>query len=129
MLKPGGQLIMIGLNRWSTWPLIRWFNRQHSFPSDGQFYSIWRLKRWLAKVGYGIIRNQTFGFLPPRGRHLSFVHRWSEAMGQLWVPKLGACYLIDAQKKVAGQTPLLAVWSQPGYGKQNAVIGSMMRGE
>jgi SAM-dependent methyltransferase len=117
VLKPGGQLVIFGMNQLSI----------YRRPKGVRRYSLWRIKKWLSSIGYGIIRNQTLGFLlsSAETKRLTIVD-WVEVMGQLLVPKMGTCYIVYAQKKVAGTTPLIAFWErQQRYIRSNSVVGSM----
>lgn len=129
VLKPGGQLIVLGLNGASVWGWQRYFMRSNQYPWCGHLYSIWRVKRWLNNIGYGIIRNQTLCFsLPSRYLRRTFWYRWVEVMGQAFLPKMGACYFVYAQKKTAGTTPLIGLWSARDLvTKQKTVAGSLTR--
>lgn len=129
VLRPGGQVIILGLNAMSLWSWGRWLRRSDHFLRNARLYSIWRMKQWLNAIGYGIIRNQTMCFsLPGQGERDTLWWRWLEVMGQVFVPKMGACYFIYAQKKTAGTTPLLSLWSaQRQFVKQKSVMGSLTR--
>lgn len=129
VLRPGGQVIILGLNGMSLWAWGCRLRRSDHFIQNAHFYSVWRLKRWLNAIGYGIIRNQTMCFsLPGRRASESFLWRWFEVMGQVFMPKMGASYLIYAQKKTAGMTPLLSLWAaQRHLVKQKNALGTLTR--
>jgi len=111
ILKPGGQILILGFNRWSYWSLVRSHRGQKGYPWSGCFHSIWRIKNWLSDMGYGVISNKSFCFIGPSKKRKSdrFI-QFAEVMGQVFIPKMGAIHLIYAQKKVAGMTPLASVW-------------------
>jgi SAM-dependent methyltransferase len=111
ILKPGGQLILFGFNRWSWWSFSRQSRKRKGYPWGGSFHSIWRVKKWLSSLGYGIVLNRSFFFLPPiKKRPQARVVNLCEVLGQVFIPKMGAVHLIYAQKKVAGSTPLAKLW-------------------
>ncbi len=116
ILRPGGQLIVLGFNRWSLWTLARLFQDKHDYPWSGQFQTIWRVKQWLNQIGYGVISNKSFCFVGPHKKRPS--ESWlqlSEILGQVLIPKRAAIYLVNAQKKVAGTTPLATIWRPKKY--------------
>lgn len=111
ILKPGGQLILFGFNRWSWWSVVRHTRKKQGYPWMGKFYSISRAKQWLSGIGYGIISNKSFCFIPPiKKRPQLKVINLLEVLGQVCIPKMGAVHMIYAQKKVAGTTPLVKLW-------------------
>lgn len=112
LLRPGGQMILMGFNRSSLWLFSQWQRRAEGYPWSGRFLSLWQLKHWSMRMGYGIVLDKSLCFLPPRDDAWS--DQWlriTEAMGQTCCPRLGAIYFIYAQKKVTGMTPLAASWA------------------
>ena len=91
VLKPGGQLVVLGFNYWSMRSL---------YPNIKK-YSIWTVRRWLRDMNYALIANKTFYFAKK--------NRWLELLGHLIMPKMGAIYLIYAQKKTVGMTPIASL--------------------
>jgi SAM-dependent methyltransferase len=113
VLKPGGQLILLGFNRFSWWSVVRRKRKQIGYPWMGQFYSIRQVKRWLSQCGYGLIVNKSFCFFPPLKKRPS--SKWinlGEVLGQVFIPKMGAVHLVYAQKKVAGANPLVKLLAE-----------------
>lgn len=110
VLRPGGQLLLFGFNRWSWWSLVKYYRHHKGYPWSGSFRSIWQVKKWLHQLGYGIVMNKSFCFIPPYKKRPNI--RWvqlNEVLGQVFIPKMGAVHLIYAQKKVAGMTPLAKI--------------------
>lgn len=122
ILAPGGQLIVLGFNRWNPWSFFQRHGKQKGYPWLGTFYSIWQVKQWLDQLDYGLISNKSFCFTPLMNQRLP---RWllnlSEVLGQVFIPKMGAVHLIYAQKKVAGATPLATLWSNHRQAVQKVV--------
>ncbi len=113
ILVPGGRLIILGFNYWSRWSIICHRRNKKGYPWSGQFYSIWRIKKWLHNIGYSVVSNKTTFFLGALKKRPN--KRWSrlsEVLGQVFIPKMGAVYLIHAEKKVAGTTPLVTMWER-----------------
>lgn len=112
VLRPGGQLLLFGFNRWSGWSLVRRLRHYKGYPWHGRFHSMWQVKKWLHTLGYGIVANKSFCFIPPCTKRPSATWiKLNEVLGQVFIPKMGAVHLIYAQKKVAGTTPLATLWT------------------
>lgn len=130
VLKPGGQLIILGFNRWSSWSLVRWWKEYRGYPWLGAFHSIWRVRSWIDQIGYGVIANKSTFFMGPTKKRPS--KKWlemSEILGQVFIPKMGAIHLIYAQKKVAGITPLVKMWGRKRMRVRNTMVSSTNRAE
>lgn len=112
VLRPGGQLLLFGFNRWSWWSVVRRSRHYKGYPWSGKFRSIWQVKKWLQQLDYGLIANKSFCFIPPcTKRPAATWIQLNEVLGQVFIPKMGAVHLIYAQKKVAGTTPLVTLWT------------------
>ena len=102
-LRPGGQLIIVGLNPYSFWGV-----RQKIFSRSTRGARFWRSSRvadWLNLLGFALEKRQFGCYLPP----LSSA-RWQERLAALesqtgrmpW----GGFYLLSARKLVAGMRPV-----------------------
>lgn len=128
ILKPGGQLFIFGFNYWGLWSLVRKFKHSKGYPWSGTFYSIWQMKAWLGKIGYGVVSNKSFCFIGPHKKRPT--NRWmrlTEVLGQVFIPKMGAVHLIYAQKKVAGMTPLAKLWARKVAKPKSRVVSPIIR--
>lgn len=115
---PEGHLLISGFNPFSLWGLKHAFKRMvsgrcgtRSFPWDGKFIGISRLKDWLSLLGFEVVSVQTCCHIPPFEarswrRRFGFMHRLSSR----WLPFMGGVYFIVAKKRVAAMTPLKPVW-------------------
>lgn len=106
-LVPSGQLIVISFNPISLWGLMHLWKRYPAKPWQGHFHPLWQAKHWLRKTGFQIVSAETFFFRPPvlekkRDQHLL----WLEAFGQLCLPGCGSVYIMSAQKREEGLTPI-----------------------
>jgi SAM-dependent methyltransferase len=106
-LAPGGQFIVLGLNPWSLWGLKHSLTQDHDFPWNGHFWAGWRVRHWLRDIGLRIVMSDTFCFRPPL-HSLRWWQRllWLEALGPFCFPAWGGFYIIAAQKRAVGMTPL-----------------------
>jgi SAM-dependent methyltransferase len=112
VLIPEGHVAVLGFNPWSLWGLGRlalgWRRRT---PWCGRFLSPWRVKDWLALLGFDTVLLRHVYYRPPLHhpgllQRLLFLERW----GQRWWPVLGGAYLLVAKKRVATLTPIRPRW-------------------
>lgn len=112
-LAAGGQIIILSLNPCSLWGL------------GGEVphvWTAWKVKHWLHDLRMRVVMSDTFCFRPP----LHSVHWWRrlfwlEAFGAFCFPSLGGFYILAAQKRVAGKTPII----QPAWNKKLALARSL----
>jgi len=111
VLAPGGQVIILAFNPFSLWGLSRFSRGKRGFPWSGNFYSSWKIKRWLRKIGYSIIASKSLCFRPTvHDAHQCKRLRYMESLGQYCFPGFGAATFIVAQKKEIAMTPVKAKW-------------------
>jgi SAM-dependent methyltransferase len=119
VLRPEGQLLIIGFNPWSLWGFWRWVNRlpyplvqrPRSFPWNGKYLSIARLRDWLQLLSFEVDRGAFGCYVPPCGSakmlgRLSFLER----AGDRWWRGAGGTYLLRAVKRVKGMR-LMPPWA------------------
>lgn len=121
VLRPEGQLVIIGFNPWSLWGLRcalqvwlqRLFQRELSFPWNGHYLSIPRLRDWLQLMGFEVERG-AFGCYVPPCQSAKWLHRYAflELAGDRWWGFAGGIYLLRAVKRVSG-VRLLNPWRTP----------------
>jgi SAM-dependent methyltransferase len=111
-LVPEGHVVVLGFNPWSLWGVWRLLTgwRQRA-PWCGRFFSLTRVKDWLALLGFDTLHTRTFFFRPPVRRagvrrRLAFLER----AGQRWWPILGGGYVLVARKRVSTFTPIRPRW-------------------
>ena len=111
ILMPEGKLVITGFNPVSLWGLYRKFSskkdREETFPWNGEFISLSRLKDWLSLLSLEITGGSFGYYRPPNlsvpaSKRLAFL----EKAGNRWWPTAGGVYLICATKKVYGMTIL-----------------------
>lgn len=118
VLRPEGQLVIIGFNPWSLWGLrcqfqrllFRLFQRPCVFPWNGRYLSIPRLRDWLQLMGFEVERGAFGAYIPPCQserwlRRCAFL----ELAGDRWWGFAGGVYLLRAVKRVSGMR-LLKPW-------------------
>lgn len=111
-LIPEGHVVLLMFNPWSLWLLNRlllgWRGR---VPWCGRFFSMTRMKDWLALLGFDIISANRYFFRPPV-QHDSLLDRlqFLESVGRRLWPVIGGGYLLVARKRVATLTPIRPRW-------------------
>lgn len=110
VLRPEGHIIISCFNPLSLWGINRFFlHFLKRVPWDGRFISLYRLRDWLALLGFDVIEIKSCVFRPPLHKD-SWLKRfeWLEKLGQWCWPHWGANTVILAQKRVMTFTPLRA---------------------
>lgn len=112
VLTPEGKVMILGFNAFSSWGLIHFLKkRQHKLPWRGHFHTPFELKNALQALGFDILESKTFFFRPPiQNVHLLKICSFLEKIGSILFSGFGAGYLLIAQKKVLGTTPLRSRW-------------------
>ena len=111
VLRPGGQMLIIGFNPFSYWGIWKLFKRKISIPWRGRFISRRRLSDWLQlldlhidSVGYGL-------HFPPLNLSRMLKHAPKmERFGSKIRSPFGGAYFILCVKQVIPVTPILQRW-------------------
>lgn len=112
ILIPEGRLIVVGFNPLSLWGARRRFGRNTgSFPWNGNYLSVLRLKDWLKLLGFEVDRG-AFGCYAPPLHQEKWLQRWRfmELAGDRWWGFSGGVYLLRAIKRVHGMRLIEPIW-------------------
>lgn len=107
-----GHVVLLGLNPWSLWGMVRWVRRRHGAPPwCGRFLGLMRIKDWLALLGFDVVLTRQYFFRPPlKQEGLMRKLMFMEKIGaRLW-PRLSGAYLVVAKKRVTTLTPIKPRW-------------------
>lgn len=124
ILIPEGQLVVLGFNPISLWGLYRHLpQRERSFPWDGHYLSVARLKDWLRLLGMELDRG-AFGCYAPAFHDQTWLQRarFMELAGDRWWGFAGAVYLVRAIKRVRGMRLLTPAWRLARTRKPKAFV-------
>ena len=111
VLVPEGYLIITGFNPISTWGLKSLLSKNQNYPWAGQFFSLSRIKDWLALLGLELIdANMRCFELPINEQKWLKRTRFMGQMGEKWWPMFGGMYFIVAKKRVVNMTLLKPKW-------------------
>ena len=110
VLRPGGQMLIIGFNPVSFWGLWRLLKRKKSLPWEGRFLSMNRLNDWLKLLNLQTTAEGTSLHFLPFGisRILSHADRF-EKLGQKLKSPFGGSYYIQCVKQVVPITPIVSL--------------------
>ena len=111
VLRPGGHMLIVGFNPFSSWGLWKLFKRRISMPWRGRFITRRRLADWLSLLNLHI-GGVTMGlhFPPLKFRSLlASAERWERFGNKIHSP-FGGVYCIHCIKQVVPITPILPRW-------------------
>lgn len=124
VLVPEGHLIITGFNPVSAWGFKRVLKRDKGYPWHGHFFTLTRIKDWLALLGMEYVTGQLQCYeLPMQNptwlkRLDGFGH-----LGEKCWPMLGGVYMIVAKKRVVNMTLLKPNWKTNSL-KSRLVVSS-----
>jgi SAM-dependent methyltransferase len=120
-IRAEGQILISGFNPFSLFGAKRYFGRGQTPPWNGSFIALYRLKDWLALLGFEVSGGGLDCYVPPfesekwRARFGFF-----EAAGDRWWPIGGGVYYLRATKKVLGMRILTPAWEHRKNGLATA---------
>ena len=120
-IRSEGQIVISGFNPFSLFGAKRYFGRGETPPWNGSFIALYRLKDWLALLGFEVTGGGLDCYVPPfasenwRARCGFF-----EAAGDRWWPIAGGVYYLRATKKVLGMRIITPAWERPKNGLATA---------
>ena len=104
-VRPGGHLLIVGINPWSSWGLRRVF--AHDGLRQARCIAPSRVGDWLNLLGFALEKRRFGCYRPPLA-----ANRWQsrlaglEPLGNAWQMPGGGFYLLVARKLVVGLRPL-----------------------
>lgn len=116
VLRPEGQLLVLGLNPLSLWGVRNYVSRLAApdkihFPWPGNYLSVLRLKDWLQLLDFDVARGHFGCYAPPCRSESTYTHlNWLELAGNRWWAFAGGCYALTAVKRIPGMTVLTPNW-------------------
>ncbi len=111
-VRPGGHLLIVGINPWSSWGMRRVF--AHDALRKARCISPSRVGDWLNLLGFALEKRR-FGCYRPPLASLAWQTRlagWERLAGR-WQGAGGGVYLLVARKMVVGLRPLRQVRREP----------------
>ena len=113
VLVPEGHLILTGFNPISAWGIKHALKNDMSYPWHGHFFTISRIKDWLALLGLEFVSGSMSCYEPPINNEKWLNNfEFMDKMGSQWWPMLGGIYFIVAKKRVVNITLLKPNWKK-----------------
>lgn len=111
VLRPGGQMLIIGFNPYSHWGLWKLFKRRSNVPWRGRFISRRRLTDWLQLLNLRIDTVE-YGlhFSPLKFARLLKHAQGLERFGRKLKSPLGGAYVVLCVKELMPITPIVPRW-------------------
>jgi len=112
VLVPEGQVIICGFNPRSLWGVRKWFGpSRHSFPWNGNFIALPRLKDWLTLLDFEMTAGKLSCYAPPINQE-KWLQRFKfmEFTGDRWWPISGGVYFLQAIKRIHGMRVIKPAW-------------------
>ncbi|MCX7627012.1 MAG: class I SAM-dependent methyltransferase [Methylophilaceae bacterium] len=112
VLVPEGHLVISGYNPFSLWGLRRLLGKRRTYPWNGHFISLRRMKDWLALLGLEVVCGRMACYVPPLSNERWLSHlRWMDRAGDRWWPMMGGVYFLVAKKRVTGMRLIRPQWN------------------
>jgi SAM-dependent methyltransferase len=125
VLVPEGYLILTGFNPISAWGVKRVINKDVNYPWHGHFFTLSRIKDWLALLGLEFVSGSMNCYEPPIN-DVKWLKRFAfmDKMGDKWWPMMGGLYFIVAKKRVVNMTLLKPNWKNNSIKSRLAVTSN-----
>ena len=125
VLVPEGHLLLTGFNPISAWGLKYALGQDEQYPWNGQFFTLSRIKDWLALLGLEFISGEMHCYEPPINKQ-KWLNRFAfiDKLGSQWWPMMGGVYFIVAKKRVVNMTLLKPNWKKNSLKSRLAVSHS-----
>ncbi len=127
IVKPEGDIIIIGFNPVSLWGLKKYLMKNKQMPWAGNFIRATKIMNWLRLADFELVKQDRLLFRPPIAeqkmyQRLEFLE-WIGA--KCLVP--GGAYALTAKAKVIPLTPIKLHWKQKPTVMSTTIPGSIMR--
>jgi hypothetical protein len=105
--------LIAGFNPFSLFGAKRYFGREQAMPWNGNFITLYRLKDWLALLGFEVAGGRLDCYVPPFKQE-KWLKRFSffEKAGDRWWPVAGGVYFLRATKRVLGMRVITPTWAR-----------------
>lgn len=127
VLRSDGYLLLTGINPYSVVGLLKcWPALKNSYPWQGRFFSMSRVKDWLHLLGFEILSEQRFFCSAMVARE------HSEGVWQQWMERyfsyFASSYIIVARKRELPLTPIRPKWQlKPAFAQQVKGVSACQR--
>ena len=128
VIRPEGQLLIAGFNPFSLFGVKRYFGREQTMPWNGNFIALYRLKDWLALLGFEVTGGGLDAYVPPFAQE-KWRRRFEffEKVGDRWWPIAGGVYFLQATKRLLGMRVITPAWTRRVRKKALASVARQAR--
>ncbi len=113
IVKPEGDIIILGFNPWSFWGLKKYLSKNKACPWNGNFLSPLKIIEWLKLADFEIIKQEMLFFRPPVSQVKIFNRlKFLEWLGHKCFTPFGGIYTLTAKAKVIPLMPIKLNWKQ-----------------
>jgi SAM-dependent methyltransferase len=128
VIRPEGQLLVAGFNPFSLFGVKRYFGREQTMPWNGNFIALYRLKDWLALLGFEVTGGRLDAYVPPFAQE-KWRRRFEffEKAGDRWWPIAGGVYFLHATKRLLGMRVITPAWTRRVRKKALASVARQAR--
>ncbi len=122
VLVSEGYLILTGFNPISAWGIKQILTKDDSYPWHGHFFTLSRIKDWLALLGLEFVSGSMNCYEPPINDE-KWLKRFvcMDKLGEKWWPMMGGLYFIVAKKRVVNMNLLKPNWKKNSIKSRLAV--------
>jgi SAM-dependent methyltransferase len=123
VLVPDGHLVVTCFNPVSLWGMRHSFSKRDTYPWNGRFINLMRLKDWLALLSFEMAGGAMGCYVPPCASQ-KWLDRFKfmESAGDRWWPFSGAVTFLHAIKRVRGMRVITPRWPQRVHGKNLVIV-------
>jgi SAM-dependent methyltransferase len=113
VLRPEGRILLAGFNPVSLLGMKRALGSHQTYPWNGRFLQLTRIKDWLSLLGFELVSGRMVCYAPPVNRS-AWLHRFRfmEAAGDRWWALGGGVYLLHAVKRVRNMRLITPRWEE-----------------
>lgn len=113
IVKPEGDIIVLGFNPFSLWGLKRYLAKNKNTPWNGNFIGASEVIKWLKLADFQIIQQEMLLFRPPVAKEKVFqkLHFLEWLGGKCFTP-FGGIYALTAKAKMIPLIPIKLHWKQ-----------------
>ena len=111
VLLPEGYIMITGFNPMSFWGLNLLAGKRETYPWNGHFLTLSRIKDWLELLSFELVTASMTCHVPPF-KNPAWLHKFQfmHKYGDRWWPRMGGVYFIVAKKRVIGMTLIRPNW-------------------
>jgi SAM-dependent methyltransferase len=113
IVKPEGDIIILGFNPFSFWGLKKYLTKNKNNPWNGNSIRMNQVIQWLKLADFQIIQEQFSFFRPPISQEKFFRKlQFFEWLGRKFFMPFGGIYILTAKAKITPLTPIKLLWKQ-----------------